>query len=131
MIADAIYIAVCAVVFAVVLVDDGMLLAPVQQWLREKHLQAWMRQRVDEEGLIRPALIDRYYTTGKELDSRWWWKPLWGCHKCVAGQWGFWGYLIRCYVLHVGYSLFQHMAFTCLTIFLACLIHKLYQWSQQ
>jgi hypothetical protein len=101
-----------AVVFADVLVRPGMLLEPVQRWLRTKY--RWCDARSD-------------YPVFVELDEQWWWPPLWGCYKCVAGQWGFWGYLIR---YHAGYSwrtLPEHLAFTAFTILAAISISK---WSQ-
>lgn len=88
-----------AVVFADVLVRPGMLLEPVSR-------RAWDGYRV---------------RTGNELGERWWAKMLWLCYKCVAGQWGFWGYLIR---YHGTYSLPEHLAFTAFAIITAILLHK-------
>lgn len=99
-----------AVVFADVLVRPGMLLEPVQRWLR-----MWYRGMPYARAGIWPP----------ELDDNPWAKALWLCYKCVAGQWGFWGYLIRC---HGHYSLFEHLAFTAFTIIAAIIISK---WTQQ
>ncbi|KAA9333407.1 hypothetical protein F0P96_10585 [Hymenobacter busanensis] len=130
----AFYVAACAVVFAVVLVDTGMLLEPLQRAVREWHMR-WYNTRwqsADEDGTPRQALnTEHFYWQGNDLDSRWWWKPLWGCVKCVAGQWALWGYLVRCCVLHDAYSPWQHAAFVSLTILFACILTKAYQWSQQ
>jgi len=115
-----------AVVFADVLVRDGMLLAPVQRWLREWHKRLWLWRYMRQPILAGPEpLIDNiYYQAGEDLDSRWWWPPLWGCFKCVAGQWGFWGHLIR---YHQGYTwrtIPEHLAFTAFTIIAAIIIQK-------
>lgn len=109
-------LAVLAVTWAVVLVDAGMLLAPVQRGLR-----AWYNY---VDAAEQPLRIHR-------LDDQWWWKPLWGCYRCVAGQWGLWGYLLLIYRHHAPYSLFQHLVFTAGTLLLACIINKLYQWTNQ
>lgn len=94
--------ALFAVTWAVVLVDDGMLLQPVQRWLR-LHVP--------------------------DLDSRWWWKPLWGCYRCVAGQVALWGTPVLWYYAGAGYSLFAHLVTICATILFACILNKIYQWT--
>lgn len=100
-----------AVVYADVLVRDGMLLAPVQRWLRE-----WSH----------PKDID--------LDTWWLSKMLWFCFACVAGQWGFWGYLIRYHASYAQgwrtallHTLPEHIAFTAFTIIAAIIISK---WTE-
>lgn len=98
-----------AVVFADVLVRPSMLLEPVQRWLR-----GWYRGWPYARAGVWPA----------ELDDCWWWPPLWGCYKCVAGQWSFWAYLIR---YHARYNLFEHLAFTAFTIIAAIILSK---WTQ-
>ena len=108
-------LALLAVTWAVVLVETGMLLAPVQRWLRE----AWRKPyRADATGPY------------ADLDACWWWKPLWGCFRCTAGQWAFWGYLLLSLHHRTPYSLFQHLTFTAATIMLACILNKIYLWSQ-
>jgi hypothetical protein len=102
-----------AVVFADVLVRSGMLLEPVQRWLRTLYQKATTIER------------DTYGVEYGELDSQWWWPPLWGCYKCVAGQWSFWAYLIR---YHAHYNPFEHLAFTAFTIIAAIIISK---WTQE
>ncbi len=134
-----------AVVFADVLVRDGMLLAPVQRWLREWHKQAWAQAYsrdlfdalapVEGEDAVfqkwarcHDSAEQAYYELRAELDNRCWWKPLWGCSLCVAGQWGFWGYLIR---YHAGYSwrtIPEHLAFAAFTIIAAIIIQK---WTRE
>lgn len=112
-----------AVVYADVLVRDGMLLQPVQRWLREWHRKPY-QPLVYVGNPLFLGVKERGPETSKELDEQWWWPPLWGCYKCVAGQWGFWGYLIR---YHHGYTwrtVPEHLAFTAFTILAAILIQK-------
>lgn len=115
----AAYVAAAAVCFSRVLVDDGMILSPIQAWLRNKY--RWC----DASG-IEPVFV--------EIDDQWWWKPLWGCPKCVAGQWAFWGYLAGCLQLEplrfADYSLIQHLLFTSLAILFGALWRAAYSWSQ-
>jgi hypothetical protein len=126
-----------AVVFADVLVRPGMLLEPVQRWLR-LWWRTWRTERLlryvfkneavpnaQEIEDTRRGLVEHADNYGLEIDSRWWWPPLWGCYKCVAGQWGFWGYLIR---YHAHYNFFEHLAFTAFTIIAAIIISK---WTQE
>jgi hypothetical protein len=120
-----------AVVFADVLVRPGMILEPVQRWLR-----GWYRAVTTHERLVYfgPDGTESEMR-GDELDAKWWWAPLWGCYKCVAGQWGFWGFLLR---YHHAYAqgwrtallntLPEHLAFTAFTIIAAIIISK---WTQE
>lgn len=101
----ALLTAAAAVVFAVVLVADGMLLAPVLAWLRRR----WWAWR------------------STELDNQYWWKPIWGCVYCVAGQWGLWAYL---YHYHHAYHWWAHIYFVAAAILFSSLILKLYEWSR-
>ena len=96
-----------AVCFADLLVHDGMLLAPAQRWLR-----AWYARRYTNE------VLGQY----GELDTRMWWKPFWGCARCVAGQWAFWAYL--CHYHGAAYSFPEHIYF----ISLALVFSLLLQW---
>lgn len=105
-----------AVVFADVLVRDGMLLAPVQRWLREWYIKSTS---------IR---LDTQNVCFRELDNQWWWAPLWGCFKCVAGQWGFWGYLIRYHAAYTWRTVPEHLAFTAFVILTAIIIQK---WTRE
>ena len=102
-----------AVTFATVLVGDGMLLASVQAWLRGWHRRQWIRRHFDELPITFTG--DEYYA-GNDLDSQWWWKPLWKCSECVSGQWAFWGYLLSQW--HQYHPL-HHLYFTSLTILFA------------
>jgi hypothetical protein len=100
----ALLLACLAVCWASILVDAGMLLAPAQRALRHIYRA----------------------NTGNEIDTRWWWAPIWGCYKCVAGQWAFWGYLLL-FPLSA-YSLLAHLGFTAITIILSIILQK---WTAQ
>jgi hypothetical protein len=102
----ALLTAAAAVIFADLLVQDGMLLAPVQRWLRD-----WYRARA-----------------GAELDDQTWWKPLWGCATCVSGQFALWAYL---YHYHAAYSWYQHLYFVSAALLFSLILQKLLRWSQQ
>lgn len=131
--AFALSVALVAVTWAVVLVDTGMLLEPVQRWLREWHKRRWVNyikgpgewSYAEEEAQVEEA----YYRNGFTLDSYWWWKPLWGCYRCVAGQLALWAYPLRCWLSPLPYSPWQHLLAVCAAIFLASLLHRLYQWT--
>lgn len=56
------------------------------------------------EVLIQPGMLLHpvYFALYQRLERRfgnveglWWWKPLWGCCLCMAGQWAFWAYLVH------------------------------------
>ncbi|MGI4864150.1 MAG: hypothetical protein ACRYFZ_09535 [Janthinobacterium lividum] len=103
----AVVVAAMAICFAVVLVeDDNALLCPIIRWCRVTYRGKY----------------------GRELDEQRWWKPLWGCPKCVAGQWGFWGFLLLFPLSH--YSLLAHMGFAAITILFAAVWRAIYAWSQ-
>lgn len=106
-------IAIVAVVFTVVLMENNMLFAPFYQ-----RLQAWTLRKYN-----------------KYPEQVYWLKPLISCALCVAGQWAFWGYLILALdVFHVNrydYNVFHHIYFISLTILLTALIRKFYTWTQQ
>lgn len=142
--AFALAVALVAVTWAVVLVDTGMLLEPVQRWLRAKyqlwHLVEWVakmsKRLADDLGAPRKPsefynqFTERYTRDGIQyLDDRWWWKPLWGCYRCVAGQLALWAYPLRCWLSPLPYSPWQHLLTVCAAIFLASLLHRLYQWT--
>lgn len=109
---SALLLAAVAVCWAYVLVQPGMLLAPVQAWVR-----ATYRGMPYAKHGIWPA----------EIDDNWWFKPLWGCSSCCSGQAGFWGYLL---LFWPSYSLLAHLGFAAITILFAALWRGLYAWSQ-
>jgi hypothetical protein len=106
MLAYAAYIAVIAVVYAVILVQPGMLLGTLYQRLQEWTLSEFDKYPEDVVFL----------------------KPLISCVKCVAGQWAFWAYP---FLYLDAYSFFEHITFTALTIYFSTILTKLYQWTTQ
>jgi hypothetical protein len=120
-----------AVVFADVLVRPGMLLESVQRKVREWYsatLRKYCEQSFERAKLTEAQRQYYYQTRSMEVDQEWWWAPLWGCYKCVAGQWGFWGYLLRYYPGYSWRTVPEHLAFTAFTIITAILLHK---WTQE
>jgi hypothetical protein len=129
---SALLLAALAVCWAYVLVQPDMLLAPVQAWVR-----AWYRKPYRPAAYIKNPGWSEFWPefvrgqgpeVSKEIDNQWWWKPLWGCYVCVAGQWGFWGYLLLFPL--ASYSLLAHLGFTAITILFAALWRAVYAWSQ-
>lgn len=119
-----------AVCWAEVLVEPEQVLAPVQAWLR-----AWYRRPRRRVVPINNPLFAGLSEFGPvesiEIDSRWWWAPLWGCYKCVAGQWALWGYAAAGLLHHIAYNPLHHLFFIALTIILAALWRGAYKWSQR
>lgn len=74
---------------------------------------------------------------GDEVE-RWFYKPIWGCEKCFAGQLSMWWYLIWHFkaqrgqgcpipgwrVGMYGYSVFCHLTAVCAGIMIAVLLSK-------
>ncbi|GAB2865980.1 hypothetical protein [Hymenobacter ruber] len=107
----ALLLASLAVCWADVLVRPGMLLAPVQAWARAKYRRLPSAASCEHDG--------------REIEDAWWWGPAWGCFKCCAGQFAFWGYLLL-FPLSA-YHLLAHLGFTAITIILSIIVNK---WSQ-
>ncbi|MBF9140846.1 hypothetical protein [Hymenobacter properus] len=123
---DALLLAALAYCWASVLVQPGMLLAPVQAWVRRLHRRAWFYFYIEgSPGHVNAGQMEVEYYAGHDLDNQWWWAPLWGCFKCVAGQWAFWGYLLL-FPLSA-YHLLAHLSFVAVTILISILLNK---WSQ-
>jgi hypothetical protein len=96
-------IACWAFVWVRILPSEGHMLAPVQHSWRD-----WYRARY-----------------GTELDGAWWWRPLWGCPGCHAGQLAFWIYLLR-FFHH--YDPLLHLCAVGVAIVTACLLTL--RWNQ-
>lgn len=78
-------------------------------------LSAWVFVNVLQgEGMI----FEWYTKLLKKLPS-WIASPLGACDLCMAGQLGLWGYFFT-----GGYSFFEHLFFTVLTIFFIKLIDR-------
>lgn len=43
--------------------------------------------------LLREKILHWFYRFGERYSDRWFFDPIWGCHKCIAGQMALWGYL--------------------------------------
>jgi hypothetical protein len=104
MLTQALYVALIAVVYSVILIQPGMLLGSLYQKLQE-----WTLQEFD-----------------KYPDEVVFLKPLISCVKCVAGQWAFWAYPFL-----FDYNFFEHITFTALTIYFSTILNKIYQWTTQ
>lgn len=99
--------AVCAYVYAVVLIAPGMILHPFYKCICKWWL---LRKKIENEIEV-------------EIES-WFYKPLIGCYKCVSGQFAFWSYLywaISDNVYHLGHHIFC----VCLSILLSITINKI------
>ena len=99
----AVVLACFGVCWAYVLVQSGMLLAPLQSYVRAKYRARYQ----------------------KEIDDQFWWHPVWGCFRCCSGQMAFWGYLFLFPLAH--YNPLSHLGFAAITIILSIIIQK---WSQ-
>lgn len=119
--------AACAVVYADVLVQPGMLLAPVQAWLKRRHRAAWEQKHEQALGGIE-LWQTMYDNLDKGLDSQWWWKPLWGCATCVSGWFGLLAYL---YHYQAAYRWWEHAYFVVLAILFSLIIQKVVSWTRQ
>lgn len=43
-------------------------------------------------------VLNWWYRIGQRWEKRWFFRPIWGCEKCVAGQIALWGSLVVCLV---------------------------------
>jgi hypothetical protein len=64
-----------------------------------------------------------WFQWGSKFEGKWFWEPIWGCHKCVAGQIALWSYLIGewCnyrFTMHVSYILISILVSACLNVVL-------------
>ncbi|OGX80833.1 hypothetical protein BEN47_06135 [Hymenobacter lapidarius] len=107
--------AAVGVCFASILVADGMLLSPVQAWLRRQ----WR------------------HAHGTELDEQEWFKPLWGCFVCVTGQIATWSYLILYWPEDYRQSWYWWACFAglwfvyiSLSIITAMVLNKITKWAR-
>jgi hypothetical protein len=44
--------------------------------------------------LLREPILHWFLKFGERWEDKWFYAPVWGCHKCIAGQLTFWFYLI-------------------------------------
>jgi hypothetical protein len=99
--------AVVAYVYAEVLVKPNMILYPFYKWI----CRVW--------------LLKIKIENDKEIETEsWFYNPIIGCYKCVAGQFGLWVYLVWA-IHHSMYRLEHHVFVVCCTIFLAITFHNI------
>lgn len=91
----------CAWCFAAVLNQPGMLLHPVYSWCYER--------------------LERRFGN---VEALLWWKPLWGCSVCVAGQWGLWSVVYRALIGGVSVQWYEFVYAPCLAMVVALILQK-------
>lgn len=45
--------------------------------------------------LAHEEIINWWFRFGSRYENRWFYKPIWGCQNCIAGQWALWYYVLR------------------------------------
>lgn len=45
--------------------------------------------------LSHEEVLNWWFRFGARYEGRWFWKPIWGCQNCIAGQWALWFYIFR------------------------------------
>lgn len=40
-------------------------------------------------------ILNWWFRFGSRYEGRWFWKPIWGCELCIAGQIAFWTYTLN------------------------------------
>jgi hypothetical protein len=102
-------VAIAAFTYCSILVQPGMILNGWYNWL---------------DKLIGPGSGDMLNDGPGRAE--WLFKPLVGCCKCVAGQFGLWSYLI----LFPSYNLAHHILFVTLVIYLIKFVEQAYRWNR-
>jgi hypothetical protein len=128
-------------VYSVVLTDGGMILNPLYNWLDKTIGPSSAKKAVYySEDTIEPRLLK----AAQKARAVWLFKPLIGCHKCVAGQFAFWGYFWL--LLHnlssttltfcekivfawYAYDLVFHIVFISFAIYTLKFIAQFYEWK--
>lgn len=77
--------------------------------------------------LVEEDIMAWWFKFGLKYRERWFYKPIWGCHRCWAGQVAFWSYLYLVFFEGRRYFLPEHIFFVCLTILLVIIFVKLYK----
>jgi len=86
---------------------------------------------VYKEILFREPILNWWLRFGERWERRWFFKPIWGCHKCIAGQAALWLYLFTRFNISIAgvsihawgtYSLIWHLFAICAAILFAELI---------
>jgi hypothetical protein len=50
--------------------------------------------------LFRELVLHWWLRFGERYERKWFFKPIWGCYKCIAGQLALWGYLFTHLSIH-------------------------------
>lgn len=50
-------------------------------------------------------ILNWWFRFGSKFEGRWFWKPIWGCELCIAGQIALWSYVLSWF----SYSYFEAM----------------------
>lgn len=45
--------------------------------------------------LAHEEVLNFWFRYGAKFQDKWFWKPVWGCELCIAGQWALWYYIFR------------------------------------
>lgn len=102
--------------------------------------------------LSHEEVLSWWFQYGLKYEKRWFWKPVWGCEFCIAGQIALWTYVLN-WVFGVvlranatfsrlifalipeyhflDWSVFSGVFFVCLTLLLVFVINKLYSWLEK
>lgn len=82
---------------------------------------------VIKEILYREPILHWFYRFGERYEGRWFFMPIWGCHKCMAGQLALWWYI----ALHFNsYSILGHLFAVCAAIQLSNIFKSIFsKWN--
>lgn len=101
---------------------------------------------VYKDFLSQEPVLNWWFKIGDRYHKRWFYKPIWGCEFCIAGQFAFWTYLLNILFgvilketapisrlifsivpkYHfLDWSVFSWVIFICLTIFNVWLVAKI------
>lgn len=93
------------------------------------------------------AILNWWFRFGLRFEKRFFYRPIWGCEKCFAGQIAFWVYLCSWVVSYLSaiapisalfykvvyiprqeyFNVFSGVVFVSVTIFFTVILSKLYQ----
>lgn len=121
--------ALVAFVYSQILTDSGMILNGWFNWLDRLLGPASAKTTYFEVPGLLPGDPPKKASSKGKPRALWLFKPLVGCCRCVAGQFGAWGYLIVVHKLGVPYSGLEHVIFTSFAIYAVKFIAQFYQWN--
>jgi hypothetical protein len=81
-------------------------------------------------------VLNWWFKIGLKHSKKWYYEPIWGCEKCVSGQFALWSYLVFA-VLHeyrphnamyslFGYNPLFHVFTICIAILFALIISRIF-----